>query len=86
MIMLGGKRAAQAIGLPPAPAVKHEYGSMEVTLELVDNVDEAIAHIHANGSSHTECIVTGALDGLEDVLICTWAWMPWVPHVKVLLD
>lgn len=68
VIMLGGKRAAQAIGLPPAPAVKHEYGSMEVTLELVDNVDEAIAHIHANGSSHTECIVTEDHTAAEEFL------------------
>ena len=38
---------------------RHEYGEPEVTLELVDSMDEAIDHLHAFGSGHTECIVTG---------------------------
>ena len=59
--MHGGERSAQALGLTPAPAKRHEYGSNALTLELVDSMDEAIDHVHANGSSHTECIVTGAL-------------------------
>jgi hypothetical protein len=32
---------------------------MDVTVELVSGMDEAIEHIHANGSGHTECILTG---------------------------
>ena len=33
--MYGGKRAAHALGLPPAPAAHHEYGAQEVgTLEV----------------------------------------------------
>lgn len=31
---------------------------MEVTLEVVGDMDEAIDHIHANGSGHTELIIT----------------------------
>ena len=49
------------LGLPPAPSDRHEYGTNEVTLELVGGMQEAIDHIHRNGSSHTECIVAGAL-------------------------
>ena len=58
--MNGGTRSVEELHLSPAPSMRHEYGSNALTLELVDNMDEAIAHIHANGSSHTECIVTGA--------------------------
>lgn len=56
--MHGGDRSTEALGLPPAPSKRHEYGTPALTLELVDTMDEAIAHVHANGSSHTECIVT----------------------------
>ena len=38
---------------------RHEYGEPEVTLELISNMDEAIDHLHENGSGHTECIITG---------------------------
>ncbi|KAK9811960.1 hypothetical protein WJX73_003110 [Symbiochloris irregularis] len=56
--MHGGKRSAKELGLTPCPSDRHEYGTNALTLELVDSMDEAIDHIHANGSSHTECIVT----------------------------
>jgi gamma-glutamyl phosphate reductase len=55
----GGERAAHALGLPPAPEVKFEYGSKALTLELVASLEEAVNHIHRYGSSHTETIVTG---------------------------
>jgi gamma-glutamyl phosphate reductase len=65
----GGERAAGMLGLPAAPAARHEYSSMDVTVELVGSLTEAIDHIHAHGSSHTECIVTGAASGLA------WGWL-----------
>ena len=63
MTLHGGERAAAALGLPPAPSVRHEYSSLDATLELVGGLSEAIDHIHAHGSGHTECIVTGAPGG-----------------------
>ena len=35
-----------------------EYGDLELAVKIVDSLDEAIDHIHAHGSGHTECIVT----------------------------
>src|SRR5579859_1636294 len=35
-----------------------EYGDLILSVKVVDGVDEAIAHIHEYGSSHTEAIVT----------------------------
>lgn len=55
----GGERAVAELGLSPAPSVRHEYSSLDVTIELVSSMDEAIDHIHANGSGHTESIITG---------------------------
>jgi gamma-glutamyl phosphate reductase len=49
-----GLRQAQAgCSLPPAPSARHEYSSMDVTLEVVPDMQAAIDHIHANGSGHT---------------------------------
>ncbi|KAK9811974.1 hypothetical protein WJX73_004626 [Symbiochloris irregularis] len=66
--VLGGKRAAEALSLSPAPSDRHEYGSASLTLELVDSMDEAIDHIHEYGSNHTECIVTEDTKAAEEFL------------------
>jgi len=58
--VLGGDRAAPRMGLGPAPSARIEYGANTLTLELVAGLDEAVEHIHANGSGHTESIITGA--------------------------
>ncbi|KAL7569341.1 hypothetical protein ACA910_016883 [Epithemia clementina (nom. ined.)] len=55
---LGGPRA-MGIGLceNAAKEMKCEYGDLTCMVEVVSNMDEAIDHIHAYGSGHTESIV-----------------------------
>lgn len=38
--------------------MKKEYGSLELCIEVVENMEEAIDHIHKYGSSHSEAIIT----------------------------
>lgn len=54
----GGEKAASVLSLPAAPSARIEWGTLDVTVEIVSGLDEAIDHIHANGSGHTECIIT----------------------------
>jgi len=55
---LGGPKAMdQGLSDVAAEMMKCEYGDLTCLVEIVDNVDEAIDWIHANGSGHTEAIV-----------------------------
>ena len=42
----------------PAQKLKHEYGDLSCTIEIVKDVYDAINHIHKYGSGHTDVIVT----------------------------
>lgn len=50
----GTEATVQLLGAPEAPSVRHEYGTPDVTVDIVDSMDEAIEKIHKYGSGHTE--------------------------------
>ncbi len=66
--IFGGPKAARELGLPAAPAAKHEYGDLALTAEIVESQEEAVDFIHANGSGHTESIVTENQDAARGFL------------------
>lgn len=49
---------AEELGLPAAESLHVEYGDLACTIARVDDVEQAIEHIHAHGSGHTESIIT----------------------------
>ena len=59
VVLRGGKRAV-AMGLCDTLAkdFHEEYGDNTCTIELIDGVDEAVAHINEHGSHHTETILS----------------------------
>ena len=60
MIAHAGPRLSRQLPFGPVPAknLRKEYSSLECAIELVDDVNDAIEHIEAHGSSHTDTIVT----------------------------
>ncbi|KAK4778337.1 hypothetical protein SAY87_018524 [Trapa incisa] len=52
-----GPRAGRLLNIPRATSLHHEYNSMACTVEIVNDVYEAIDHIHKYGSAHTDCII-----------------------------
>ena len=60
----------------PAQKLKHEYGDLSCTIEIVKDVYDAINHIHKYGSGHTDVIVTDDktnedifLDGVDSACV-----------------
>lgn len=54
--------------LSKAPSSKHEYCSMHVTLEVVDSLNDAVCHINAHSSKHTDSIITNNVANAEHFL------------------
>ena len=44
------------------------FGDTKMAVAVVDDMDAAIAHIHAHGSSHSECIVTENARAAEEFI------------------
>lgn len=42
-----------------------EYGDKILSVKIVDDIDQAIAHINKYGSGHTDCIITNDLNNAE---------------------
>ncbi|EGD76772.1 aldehyde dehydrogenase 18 family [Salpingoeca rosetta] len=57
-----------ALGGPPVDDYHIEYGELECTVEVVDDTDAAINHIHDYGSSHTDVILTENKDTAKKFL------------------
>ena len=55
-----GPKIRPNMTFPPelAKKLKHEYGGLACTIEVVRDVNEAIEHIHRFGSGHTDVIIT----------------------------
>lgn len=53
-------RLSKALPFGPVPAksLHKEYSALECTMEVVDDVKDAIRHINKYGSSHTDVIIT----------------------------
>ncbi|KAK8711969.1 hypothetical protein V6N13_147223 [Hibiscus sabdariffa] len=69
--LYGGPKASSLLKLPEAQSLHHEYCSLACTVEIVDDVEAAIDHIHLHGRhvvSHTDCIVTNDLEVAETFL------------------
>ncbi|KAK4345213.1 hypothetical protein RND71_035389 [Anisodus tanguticus] len=57
----GGPKASSLLNIPEAHTFHHEYSSLACTVEAVEDVYDAIHHIHQHGRhviSHTESIIT----------------------------
>lgn len=57
VILYGGPRASSLLNLPEAHSFHHEYSSMACTVEIVDDVQAAIDHIHQHGRHVMSLIV-----------------------------
>jgi len=45
-----------------------EYGDLVLAVKVVDSLDDAVAHVNANGSKHTESILTDDADRAGDFM------------------
>lgn len=64
--LYGCDRTIEILGNSVEKATDEEYatefGDYTISIKVVENIDEAIAHIRRFGTKHSECIVTKSLD------------------------
>lgn len=72
-------------GPPPAKNLRTEYGSLELTVEIVDDHLQAIEHINQYGSGHTDVIVTE--DGKIDLILkyCEFVLLNFGPLIRSII-
>ena len=60
VVLHPGPRMMSNLPVPISSAVSlcKEYGGLECTVELVNNLQEAIDTINTHGSAHTDAIIT----------------------------
>ena len=66
VVIHGCPRTREIQGETVLPATDEDYGreylAYEISCKVVDSIDEAIAHINAYNTGHSECIVTRSYD------------------------
>ena len=62
VILHGCPRTMEILGGAVIPATEEDYGreylAYEISVKVVDSIDEAISHINRYNTGHSECIVT----------------------------
>ena len=66
--LYGGPHAVEALGLPAAQSLRIEYGDLTMAIEIVPSVKDAIGHVNAYGSGHTDVIVAEDAATAEEFL------------------
>lgn len=66
--LFGGSKATTVFKIPPAESLSVEYGDLRMTVEIVEDLDDAIDFINTNSSSHTDCILTESHEAAERFL------------------
>lgn len=51
--LFGGPKASSLLNIPEANSFHHEYGALACTVEVVEDVNAAIDHIHRHGRQVT---------------------------------
>lgn len=51
--LFGGPKASSVLNIPEANSFHHEYGALACTVEIVEDVNTAIEHIHRHGRQVT---------------------------------
>jgi len=58
VVLYGCEVASDLYHLPRVQDFHTEYSALAMSVRIVDDVGQAIDHVHQYGSSHTDCIVT----------------------------